>query len=82
MDVRLKFPILRPLKLDDAWILNGSGAEMSFEFTNGEATALVLFFKKFAITCHLLICQNILKKNSALHGMFWLFKPHVCSIFS
>ncbi|MFA4938195.1 hypothetical protein [Brevundimonas sp.] len=44
MDVRLKFPILRPLKLDDAWILNGSGAEMSFEFTNGEATAFVLFF--------------------------------------
>lgn len=45
MDVRLKFPILRPLKLDDAWPLNGSGAEMSFEFTDGKATALILLFR-------------------------------------
>lgn len=45
MDVRLKFPILRPLKLDDAWPINGSGVEMSFEITDGAATALVLLFR-------------------------------------
>ena len=45
MDVRLKFPILRPLKLDDAWPVNGSNVEMSFEMTDGAATALILLFR-------------------------------------
>lgn len=45
MDVRLRFPILRPLKLDDAWPIDGSGVEMSFEMTDGAATALILLFR-------------------------------------
>lgn len=45
MDIRLKFPILRPLNLDDSWPVSGSGAEMTFEMTDGAATALVLLFR-------------------------------------
>ncbi|MFG1212016.1 hypothetical protein V5F72_24130 [Xanthobacter flavus] len=50
MDVRFRFPLVRPIEVEDAWPLEGFGATLELERADGTASAITITFKNQPIS--------------------------------